>query len=173
MSSVDYASLYSFYATPNIILPLLGGVLFDKIGTANAITLFAIFMTSGQALIAVGGYKTNFAMMQYGRALFGIGCESMYVGQSVVLSKWFINFEISFAMALSATIPLVASYLGGALFPKIYEDTDDFGYTMMIGFYTCAFSLLCVVLLAILDNATDKNDREVLRKYIEKERNDQ
>ena len=76
-------------------------------------------------------------------------------------------------MALSATIPLVASYLGGALFPKIYEDTDDFGYTMMIGFWTCAFSLICVVLLAILDNTSDKYDREVLRKYIEKERTDQ
>jgi len=56
VSSVQYASLYSFYATPNIILPLLGGLLFDKIGTANAITLFAIFMTAGQGLVAYGAY---------------------------------------------------------------------------------------------------------------------
>ena len=47
VNSVSYQTLYSFYATPNIILPLLGGVLFDKIGTANAITIFAFFMTSG------------------------------------------------------------------------------------------------------------------------------
>jgi len=86
----------------------------------------------------------------------------MYVGQSVVLSKWFINFEISFAMAMSATIPLVASYLGGALFPSIYQKTKDFGYTMLIGFYTCAFSLICVLILAVLDNKSETHDKIVL-----------
>jgi nitrate/nitrite transporter NarK len=47
VSSIEYASLYSWYATPNVILPLLGGILFDKIGTANAITLFSLFMVTG------------------------------------------------------------------------------------------------------------------------------
>ena len=86
----------------------------------------------------------------------------MYVGQSVVLSKWFINFELSFAMAMSATIPLVASSLSGPLFPKIYKETKDFGYTMIIGFWTCAFSLVCVVFLAVLDNKTETHDKIVL-----------
>jgi fucose permease len=47
VSNIEYASLYSWYSSPNVILPLFGGILFDKIGTANGITLFALFMATG------------------------------------------------------------------------------------------------------------------------------
>ena len=76
-------------------------------------------------------------------------------------------------MAMSATIPLVASSLSGPLFPKNYKETKDFGYTMIIGFWTCAFSLVCVVFLAVLDNKTETHDKIVLQKYIENERMEQ
>jgi hypothetical protein len=91
----------------------------------------------------------------------------MYVGQSVILSKWFLNFEISFAMALSGTIPLIASFIGGAVFPAAYSSTDSFGYTLLLGFWACLFSLICVVFLALLDNKTEANDKEVLKEYIQ------
>ena len=47
VDSVAYNTLYSFYATPNIVLPLFGGILFDKIGTHYGILLFAFLMTVG------------------------------------------------------------------------------------------------------------------------------
>ena len=65
----------------------------------------------------VAGYTLNFRMMQLGRTVYGIGCESLYVGQSVMQAKWFINFELNFANGSSAFLPLVASSVGGAIFP--------------------------------------------------------
>ena len=65
----------------------------------------------------LAGYTLSFHLMQFGRIVFGIGCESLYVGQAVMLAKWFINFELNFANGSSAFLPLVASSAGGAFFP--------------------------------------------------------
>jgi MFS family permease len=108
----------------------------------------------------------NFGMLQWGRALFGIGAESMYVGQSVVLSKWFLHYELSFAMSISATIPLIASFVGGAAAPNMYAADHDFGKVFGLGFWVCFASLIVVILLAVLDNKTEKHDKKVLKDYI-------
>ena len=59
---------------------MFGGLLFDMIGSRNGILLFTIILVSGQGLFMVGGYKNNYTYMLIGRILYGMGCESMYVG---------------------------------------------------------------------------------------------
>ena len=139
------------YATPNIILPLFGGILFDKIGTHNGILLFSLLMAAGQGLCMIAGYTLDFSLMQWGRILFGIGCESLYVGQAVMLAQWFINFELNFANGSSAFLPLIASSAGGAAFPSIFAKNKSFGDTLLIGFYLCCGSLICAILLLMLE----------------------
>jgi MFS family permease len=63
----------------------------------------------------------NFGLMLVGRAIFGIGCESMYVGQAAIVSEWFINYEMPLAMAMTSCIPLCGSFIGGAVIPKVYS----------------------------------------------------
>lgn len=55
--------------------------------------------------------------MCFGRCLFGIGCEVMYVGQSVILSKWFINFELPLAMGFISIVPIIGSFASGIAVP--------------------------------------------------------
>ena len=63
--------------------------------------------------------------MLAGRMLFGVGCEVMYVGQSVILAKWFINFELPFAMGLISFVPLIGSVVSGILVPELYLHYGD------------------------------------------------
>ena len=42
----------------------------------------------------IGGFQESFNLMLAGRVIFGIGCENMYVGQSAIISEWFINYEL-------------------------------------------------------------------------------
>ena len=47
VDSLKYNLLYTVYSFPNIILPLIGGVLIDKIGLRKGIMFFPIFLMIG------------------------------------------------------------------------------------------------------------------------------
>jgi hypothetical protein len=89
----------------------------------------------------------------------------MYVGQSAIISEWFLNYELSMSMAISSSVPLCFSFLGGYLTPLIYNIDESFFHTFGFGFLVSCFSLLGVVFLAILDNVTEKHDKKLLEKY--------
>ena len=55
--------------------------------------------------------------MLAGRTIFGIGCEGMYVGQSYIIAKWFINFELPTAMGIISFVPLLGSAASGFVVP--------------------------------------------------------
>ena len=69
----------------------------------------------------LGGYDENFALMIFGRIIFGIGCENMYVGQSAIVAEWFINYELPLSISLISSIPLIGSFLNGAITPRDNE----------------------------------------------------
>jgi MFS family permease len=112
--------LYSAYSLPNIVLPAVAGVIFDRIGARVGLTLVTILVVTGQGLFAIGAGSKSFNTMLLGRAIFGIGCEATYISSFVLLVEWFENYEMSFAMGAQETLPLLASYLAGAVVPSLY-----------------------------------------------------
>ena len=64
----------------------------------------------------------SFELMIVARVIFGIGCESMYVGQSYLISEWFILYELPLAMSMISCLPLFGSWAGGALIPIAFEN---------------------------------------------------
>ena len=85
----DFQLLYSVYSLPNIALPLLGGVLVDRAGVRFSLLLFSTLITLGQCLFAAGGSAASMELMLIGRALFGLGGESLAVAQSALVTQWF------------------------------------------------------------------------------------
>ena len=83
--------LYSTYSLPNIVLPFFGGVFVDKYGAENCCLAFLSIITVGQILVLVGVSCQSFSTMLAGRALFGIGGESVMVASSMLLQAWFRN----------------------------------------------------------------------------------
>ena len=120
VTTSEYGLLYTGYAAPNLIMPLIGGCLSDKLGKRTTLLIFVVFLCVGQGIFALGGYWLNFNLMVVGRVIYGIGCESMYVGQSVILTEWFINYELQLAMGMSSCVPLLGSFLGGAVVPSAF-----------------------------------------------------
>jgi len=47
LSDKEYNALYSVYSFPNIILPLLGGIIADKIGVKISLMMFSTFVVIG------------------------------------------------------------------------------------------------------------------------------
>jgi len=117
----------------------------------------------------MGANRTKFGLMVAGRTLFGIGCESMYVGQSALVAEWFINYELPLAMSMVSFVPLFGSFAGGALTPHIYNKNiaggKSFKRAFGLGFVLCLFCFLIVLILNWLDRKTEKADKVWLQKY--------
>ena len=71
--------LYSFYSFPNMIIPLFGGILLDRVGLGPGLMLTSWLVTIGQMTIATGGYLHNYNFLLLGRIIFGLGAETLYV----------------------------------------------------------------------------------------------
>lgn len=112
----------------------------------------------------LGGFNMSFNLMLIGRIVFGAGCEAMIVGQSAIISKWFMNFELPFAMSMIICVPLLGTQIGGAIVPSAYK-FKGFGFAFSLGFILLIMSLIIVIILAIIDRYADKRDAELLRDY--------
>lgn len=166
VSNSKYGLLYSYFALPNAIMPIVGGVFFDKLGIRSGLILFTSIVCVGQGMFMLGGYNMDFNLMLWGRIVFGIGCEAMIVGQSAVTSAWFLNFELPFAMSMIVCFPLLGSFIQGSTIPTVY-DANGFGWAFAIGFILCCASLCMVITIALIDRLTNKADDIILDKYVD------
>ena len=107
----------------------------------------------------LGGYRKSFNLMMVGRFFYGVGCESMYVGQASIISAWFINFELPFAISMLSCIPLCGSFLNGSIVPRIFSNTQSYGDSFAIGFILCILGFFLVISSAILDYKAEKYDK--------------
>jgi MFS family permease len=106
-SQAEIGMLNAVYALPNIPLSLVGGILIDRIGAARASLLAAGFCFAGAVLTAVG---QPYGLMVFGRLLFGIGEETVFIALLAGVAQWFAAGGASVAMALFFSMARVGSY---------------------------------------------------------------
>jgi MFS family permease len=56
-------------------MPLIAGIITDKLGMKLTILIFATLVTIGQLVFVLGACQTHFIAMCIGRFIFGIGSE--------------------------------------------------------------------------------------------------
>ncbi len=92
---------------PNIVLALIGGIAIDRIGAARAIFIAAAVSTLGAVLTAIGD---PYRLMLFGRLLFGLGNETLYIALLVGIAQWFHRGGGALAIALFFSMARVGSY---------------------------------------------------------------
>jgi MFS family permease len=73
-----YSLMYSVYSFPNIVLPIFGGAIMDKIGYEKVLIIVLSLVSVGQIVVALGAYLDSFKLMLIGRAIYGSGSETLY-----------------------------------------------------------------------------------------------
>lgn len=78
-----------------------------------------------------------------------LGGESMSVGQSAIVAKWFKGKELSMALGLNISFSRLGSVINGIVIPEIYNNnnTDKLGLALLVGLGVCIFSFMCAVFL--------------------------
>lgn len=151
--------MYSVYSLPNIILPLIGGLLIFKYGYRLMFLAFGFSILIGQLIFAIGCSTQSIVVMLIGRTIFGFGGESINTTQFSIILQWFAPNEIAFAMGLCLSFAKIGNALNNIVSPRIATviiflfliKTSDVCSAMWLGFAICSFSFLCSILLVYLD----------------------
>ena len=105
-TATTFGMLNSAYAASAIVTLLIGGAIIDRVGTQRAVPLFATICCLGAALTAASG---DTGTMIAGRALLGLGGESLVVAATTVIAKWFRGKELALAFGIKVMIARLAS----------------------------------------------------------------
>lgn len=60
------------------------------------------------------------------------------------------------------TVPELAAALNSFVSPLIYDKTGNISYPLFVSVIICIFSLLCAIVLIILDKRADKEEQGCL-----------
>ncbi|KAI8601480.1 major facilitator superfamily domain-containing protein [Dissophora ornata] len=159
----DYAThqyhlnlLYSVYSLPNIVLPLLGGFLIDRLSASRMLILFSLCVCAGQGIFAIGVSLKSIWVMILGRLIFGIGGECLEVAQAKITTDWFKARWLGFALGLNLSSARVATALNDNISPAIASHGGGVVGASWTGFAVCGLSLLSGFWLAYLDRAESR-----------------
>ena len=138
-----------------MFLPLFGGYFIDKIGIRTSILVFALLVSVGHAIFAIGVTQKSYLLALLGRGIFGCGGENLNLSQTLIIVQWFSGKELSMAIGLSISLARLGSVLSNNLEPLIVE---AFSLTVAIwlGFWMCIISVISVIFMNRIDRKRDE-----------------
>jgi len=111
--------LYSLYSLPNVVLPLITGVLMIKFGARIVYLFLSFIVVFGQIIFSLGSFQSSFNLMILGRMVFGIGAESLNITQYTMIYKWFHKNELAMPIGLTCSIAGLGRVLNDIISPII------------------------------------------------------
>ena len=167
--ALDFGMLYSVYSLPNVVLPLIGGVLVDRVGVRFSLFLFSLLVLAGQIVCVLGAAAGSLPLLLLGRAIFGLGGESISVAQNAIVTEWFSGAELAMALGANLSIGRVGSVVNNCVSPYIAHRaslTSAFGF----GAVLCAGSFLCALALNVVDSRAEQRLRREARRARRRDR---
>eukprot|EP01118_Nematostelium_gracile_P014379 TRINITY_DN5585_c0_g1_i1.p1 TRINITY_DN5585_c0_g1~~TRINITY_DN5585_c0_g1_i1.p1 ORF type:complete len:463 (+),score=112.64 TRINITY_DN5585_c0_g1_i1:40-1389(+) len=147
----EYNLFYSVYSWPNTVLAFIGGYLVDRVfGVRLGAVIFCGLCAGGMAIFALGVSLKTYWLAVLGRAVFGLGGESLSVTQSTYTAKWFKGKELALAFGICLSFSRVGSSINFNTMPYL---TEKLGIrtAIWIGVFMCLISLAVALSLAFLD----------------------
>ena len=162
-----FDGFYSIYSLPNIVLPLIGGVIVDRWGPATSLCLFTSFCLAGQAAVAAACASGSLNGMLVGRAIFGLGGESLSVAQSAFITSWFQDKELALSLGLSLSVARLGSVVNNLMSPRLASAFGSVHAALWAGAAVLALSLLCALALRCIDGRCSRAIRARFRIEVE------
>ena len=158
-SSVLFNYLYAIISLPNIFLAFCAGFIINKFGLHLIIGILATLVFIGKIIFTVSGYMINdnedylepYIISLLGRFVFGVGKELLAVWMITLLSRYFKNKELSFALCLFYSFTWIATWLCNYVVPIVFHNTS-FGFSLAISTGLWIFSLIFAIILIFFDN---------------------
>ena len=141
------------------------------LGLSRGFILVTLLSLLGEIIFVVGAFVDNFVVMLIGRFILGSGVQLIFSVIHSYEAIWFLGKEISFAMSLGTGVCKLGGAIG-LIVPQLIYDGFHFisnpnyrlGATLMVGVLAMILSLICCVMIILLDKRGAKLlEREQLK----------
>nr|CAB3263790.1 major facilitator superfamily domain-containing protein 1 [Phallusia mammillata] len=163
INEATFMQLYSWYSWPNVILCFFGGFLIDRVlGVRVGCVLFSSFVLVGQLVFALGASVHHIWLMDMGRFIIGIGGESLAVAQNTYAVLWFQGSDLNLVFGLQLSMARIGSTVNMNVMGPVYSWVASFcpsntlGVSLFLAASTCVFSLICAIVLGLLDKRAER-----------------
>lgn len=134
LTKTEFMNLYTVYSLPNVVLCIVSGYLMDAyLGRRKGTLLFSLIVTIGQFIVTAGSFWDNIYIMYIGRFVFGMGAESLALGEYAYNIHWFDRTKLkegdaykpiiglSTAFGIAISISRGATFFAFQSLSRIYE----------------------------------------------------
>eukprot|EP00903_Cladosiphon_okamuranus_P016917 g15595.t1 len=125
-NETKYGSVMSAISIPNLFMPFFGGVFLDSKGHKTGIVLFLSLELVGHIIFTFAMGVDNFLIAVAGEVLHGFGSGAVVVAMRAVVSKFFLENELTFALGVTVAGACVSKTLAKASVAPIAE--TQWGY---------------------------------------------
>eukprot|EP00752_Nemacystus_decipiens_P008829 g7880.t1 len=141
-NETKYGAVMSAISLPNLFMPFFGGLFLDSKGHKTGIMLFLSLELVGHVIFTLAMSVDNFWMAVAGEALHGFGSGAVVVAMRAVVSKFFLDNELTFALGVTVAGACVSKTLAKASVAPIAE--TQWGYMGAL-WYVALWQLLSLV----------------------------
>ena len=180
MSNADYGAMYGAYSIMNAIgMAFIGGIILDKWGIRKTGSVFISFLFFGTFVTAygassifneggpgyglfssslfLGDFSPTLKMMIVGRAIFGMGAETFYVGLNKIIAKWFKGHELAFAFAISLAFGRFGTAAAMIVSPRIVANAPVWDMAGWFGAMLALIAFISFMVYLIFDVKFDRS----------------
>jgi MFS family permease len=152
-SRATVGAFNTMYSVAAILMCLIAGLLFDRLGTRKAGIIFATLVLVGAVIF---WRAQTIPLMFLGRFIFGAGSEPLVVAQSAMLARWFKNKELAMSFGVALTVSRLGSLFAlsnGELITKYF---GSFRNALLAAAAACVISFVGSILYFIMDKRGEK-----------------
>ncbi|KAI8866589.1 MFS general substrate transporter, partial [Ramicandelaber brevisporus] len=143
ISNRQYGVLQSSVSVVNTIIPVLGGILIDAMGTGIGSLATTFLIVTGNALTSLSTHSNSFGLMVLGRVIYGLGSGTVTTAQETILGHWFMGRGLAITLAFQLASSRLASFLSMSTTVPIMRFFDNFyGAAFWAATFVCFLSFL-------------------------------
>ena len=170
LDSESIGGLAAAYSIPNMIMPLFGGFITDRLGVRLATVVYSAVVALGAACfwLTLGHHADELSpelrlnCMLASMAIFGLGGESLTVAQKAMLASWFKDSkdfpQLAFATGLTLTFGYIGVVINRWTVPAIAVDSVPQAYLLNV--VVCAGSCVSMIVASWLHHRVSKEDTQ-------------
>jgi len=141
MNSTMYGTLVASFSMFSMFMPLFGGHYIDTCGHRNGMVLFLMIGLVGVLIVIASLYAGEFWGCVFGGAIFGMAHGNVVVAMRAVISRYFADNEITFALGCSVGVTCFAKMGARAVVAPVAIYFGTYMASFWLIFLVCCCSL--------------------------------
>ena len=164
IDTTQYNLLFLVTTWPGIFVPVIGGVIADRVlGPRSSYIIVALITTLGQIIWSVGSFVNYFWVVLIGRFVIGAGAATIISVTKIFQFKWCGRKYLTFGLSISSTMARLGAAVGLSLPQFIYNElyyisnsSYRLGTTVMAGVAGAFIAVIVAIIIVLMDKFSGK-----------------